>query len=131
MINADRQPLRIFVVENDPDTRICFALYLEQLGHTVTVADSVATALAGLRGSQYDMLIADIGLPDGTGWELMERIASDRLPAPRYAIAMSGFGSGADHERSKAAGFREHVVKPVTGAKLEALFADAMRAREG
>ena len=70
------------------------------------------------------MLISDIGLPDGTGWELLQRL---QLPHPIYAIAMSGFGMNADQARSRAAGFRHHLLKPFPLNELDGLLEEAAR----
>src|SRR4051794_3259368 len=96
------RPLRVFVVENHADTLKYLSLYLEQMGHTVMSATTVADAAHDLPDANCDVLITDIGLPDGTGWDLMQRV---HLPRPIFAIAMSGFGMNADRAKSKAAGF--------------------------
>ena len=80
--------MRIFIVENHEDTRFLLQLLLEQLGHTVLTATTLAEALAAIPGARSDVLISDIGLPDGNGWELLTRLGDGRPP---YAIAMSGF----------------------------------------
>ena len=123
---AESPPLRIFVVENHEDTRFLLCLLLEQSGHSVQSAGSVAEALALLPASHSDVLISDVGLPDGSGWELMQRL---RLDKPIYAIAMSGFGMSSDRETSRAAGFRHHLVKPVEPADLERLLRQAASER--
>ncbi len=115
-------PLHVFVVENHPDTLKYLQMYLEMLGHNVTSAGTVAEALAVLPGADPDVLISDIGLPDGDGWELLRRL---HLTRPLYAIAMSGFGMGADQERSRAAGYRHHLLKPFTPEDLDAMLAEA------
>ena len=116
--------MRVFIVENHPDTLKWLTRYLEALGHTVAAAKSMAQALALLPQAPYDVLISDIGLPDGDGWELLRTV---RLPQPIYAIAMSGFGMSADHARSKAAGFRHHLLKPFVPDDLDAALAEAAR----
>ena len=117
-------PLRIFVVENHPDTLEYLQLYLEEMGHTVVSTDSIAGAVAAFPEANCDVLISDIGLPDGTGWDLLERL---RLPQPVYAIAMSGFGMNADHVRSRAAGFRHHLLKPFALHELDGFLEEAAR----
>jgi CheY-like chemotaxis protein len=114
--------MRILIVENHDDTRFLLALLLEQLGHAVVAAASVQEALALARASRFDVLISDIGLPDGNGWELMDRLDGDR---PQYAIAMSGFGMVSDREKSLAAGYRHHLLKPVEPNQLENLLDEA------
>jgi len=102
-------PLRIFVVENHADTLKYLRLYLEQLNHVVESARTMSDALAVLAMEKFDVLIADIGLPDGDGWELLRRAGPSR---PGYAIAMSGFGMNGDRIKSLEAGFRTHLLKP-------------------
>ena len=83
-------PLRVLLVENHADTREFLTSMLEGLGYTVIVAASMANALRAAARSGCDVLISDIGLPDGDGWELLNRL---NLPRPMYAIAMSGYGT--------------------------------------
>ena len=118
-----QRPLRIFVVENHEDTRFLLCLLLEQLGHAVFSAPTLARrARAGARRARCDVLISDIGLPDGNGWELMTRLGDDRPP---YAIAMSGFGMASDRQRSLGVGYRHHLLKPVEPNQLEHLLDEA------
>jgi two-component system CheB/CheR fusion protein len=119
---SEPHPLRIFVVENHPDTLKYLTIYLEQMGHTVRSARSMREALAGLPSAECQVLISDIGLPDGDGWELLQR---SRLAGSVYAIAMSGFGMNADFLRSKAAGYRHHMLKPFDPAELDAMLDEA------
>ena len=114
--------LRVFVVENHEDTRYLLGLLLEQLGHTVASAGSVGEALDLIPDSNSDMLISDVGLPDGDGWELLGRLGEDRPP---YAVAMSGFGMSSDRARSLAVGYRHHLLKPVEPQQLEQLLDEA------
>ena len=116
------RPLRIFVVENHEDTRFLLVLLLEQLGHTVFSAPSLGEALAELPSARCDVLISDIGLPDGNGWELMTQLGDER---PRYAIAMSGFGMSSDRQRSLGVGYRHHLLKPVEPNQIERLLDEA------
>jgi CheY-like chemotaxis protein len=122
------RPLRIFIVENHEDTRFLLGLLLEQLGHTVLSATTLAETLEALPDAECDVLISDIGLPDGNGWELMARLGAD---APRYAVAMSGFGMVSDRQRSLAAGFRHHLLKPVEPNQLERLLDEAAGETKG
>ncbi len=120
------KPLRIFLIENHPDTLEYMQMYLEMLGHTVQSADSMTKALAALPTADCDVLISDIGLPDGDGWMLMRHL---QLPRPIYAIAMSGFGMGADQLRSQEAGYRHHLLKPIKPEELDVALEEAARER--
>lgn len=115
-------PLNILLVEDHSDTARAMAELLELLGHSVKLATTVAEALevaeagAGGEGSPFDVLISDIGLPDGSGLELMQRLQA------RYAragIALSGYGTVEDRQRSTEAGFALHLTKPVSLDRLK------------
>lgn len=110
------------------DTLNTLTRYLEGLGHMVEAASSVADAFAILSRGQCDVLISDVGLGDGDGWELLERVASRGITPPRIAIAMSGYGNEADCTRSRHSGFQCHLVKPFNLEDLDrALAAGAKR----
>ncbi|HYW49491.1 MAG TPA: response regulator [Gemmatimonadaceae bacterium] len=114
--------LRIFVVENDHDTLRFLTMLLESFGHQVQSAVTMRSALESLPRACVDVLISDIGLPDGDGWEMMRRLW---LPRPVYAIATSGYGTAQDVRRSLDAGFRHHLVKPFSAADLKCLLENA------
>ena len=116
--------LRVFIVENHPDTLKYLQMYLEMMGHTVLTARTMGEALKALPCAECDALISDIGLPDGDGWELLRRVGTN-LPRPLYAIAMSGFGLNADHVRSHEAGYRHHLLKPFKPAELDSMLVEA------
>jgi DNA-binding response OmpR family regulator len=113
--------LRLYLVENHQDTVRYMKLYLEQLGYQIFVAADMATALREIPDSRCDMLISDIGLPDGDGWQLMEKLGNNRPP---FAIAMSGYGTGNDQRRSLSAGYNYHLIKPFTPDALLAILRD-------
>jgi CheY-like chemotaxis protein len=118
--------LQIFLVEDHPGTLMYLRMYLEQLGHSVKSATTLQTALSALPDTKCDLLLCDVTLPDGSGWELLPRLGST---CPAFAVAMSGFGMNADKSRSLAAGFRHHLVKPFHPAELDALLAEASQER--
>jgi CheY-like chemotaxis protein len=86
-------PLKVLLVENHADTRQLLCLMLESLGHTVIATQDMHHALEALECAEFDVLISDIGLPDGDGWELMRRL---HLARPIYAVAISGYGMSSD-----------------------------------
>ena len=118
------RPLRIFVVEDHPDTLKGLCHYLEMTGHTGESAQTVAQALATFPNARCEVLISDLGLPDGDGWELLRRIY---LSQPIYAIAMSGFNTPADRLKSKEAGFRVQLLKPFAPSELDAALGHAAK----
>ena len=116
--------LRVFVVEDDPDTRTALMMYLRHLGHDAACACSFGEAVTALTQSRHDVLIADIGLGDGSGWDLIPHLRSLGVEPPPVAVAMSGFGMSEDHTRSRKAGFAAHLLKPFDAARLKALLTD-------
>ena len=120
-------PLRVLIVENDRDTRTFFKLYLEQLGHRPDAVNGVSDALRALAQSRYDVLFVDIGLTDGSGWDLMNIVKERNIPCPRYSVAMTGYGLPEDRARSEAAGYRHHLLKPFEPSRIKALLQEASR----
>jgi DNA-binding response OmpR family regulator len=114
--------LRILIVEDDPDTLRWLQLHLEDSGHMVSTAHDLSEGRHALQSPDCDVLISDILLPDGTGWELLEQSGTVH---PFFSIAMSGIGRSADSARSRAAGYRHHLFKPFPMALLDKLLAEA------
>jgi PAS domain S-box-containing protein len=123
----DGQPsraLRILLVEDHLDTAEALAELLRLLGHEVVVAATVAAALAAadeIRGRQQegtDLVISDLGLPDGSGLDLMRELARRH---GLKGIALSGYGMEEDLRRSREAGFERHLTKPVDFEVLQAV----------
>ncbi len=110
-------PLRMLLVEDEPATLRLMARLLRSLGHTVTTAGTITAAFEAVELDEFDMIISDIGLPDGTGLDLIRRVTALRGPTP--AIALTGYGMEEDIVRSRAAGFTTHMTKPIDFAKLE------------
>ena len=112
--------LRILVVESHPDMRLGLEVFLEALGHRPQFAPDLRGALEAAGAVEtFDLLLIDVWLPDGDGRDLpglLERTGR----RPPHAIAMSGFRSADDAEKSHAAGFRAHVVKPGAPGEWEA-----------
>ena len=119
--------LRVLVVEDHPDTRRGLEVFLEILGHRARFATDVRTALTAAAEGEFDLLLSDISLSDGDGWELMRRLKTQgRLPP--HAVAMSGLGSTADLAKSRRAGFHTHLVKPFLPEDLEAALQEVQTA---
>jgi signal transduction histidine kinase len=120
-----RRSIRILLVDDHPDTSTALGKLLTRRGHVVATAHDVRSAMEAAERSQFDLLVSDVGLPDGTGLELMTRL---RASSGIRGIAISGFGMNGDIEKSREAGFSEHLVKPVNLEKLEAAIEQAMAA---
>ena len=110
-----RRAVRVLIVDDHIETSKVMKLLLERRGYVVQAAYTLHDALEATRTSDFDLLISDIGLPDGSGLELMRALA-DR---PIRGIALSGFGMDEDIARSKDAGFVEHLIKPVSFQSLQ------------
>jgi CheY-like chemotaxis protein len=104
------------LVEDHPDTARQLTRLLKHAGHEVTCVGSVHEGVEQGRNGTFDVLISDLGLPDGSGYDLLRDLASDR---PIVAIALSGFGMKEDIENSIAAGFSCHLTKPVDWQELK------------
>ena len=117
--------LRIFLVDDHADTLKYFCLFLESLGHQVAHATSMKQALAEIPSTNCDVLISDIALPDGDGWQLLTQLRESNLPYPSYAVVTSGIGAPADRAKSLAAGFRHHILKPFDPRNLIKILKEA------
>jgi CheY-like chemotaxis protein len=109
--------MHVLVVEDHAPTLTVMTKLLRSLGHRVTGATTVAAATAAARQDGFDLIISDLGLPDGSGLDVMRQVRE------RYAgraIALTGYGMESDVAASREAGFTEHLTKPVDLAALEA-----------
>jgi CheY-like chemotaxis protein len=113
--------LRVLMIEDHEDTAIVMAHMLEDMGHNVVSANSVASAVDVLTREKFDLIVSDIGLPDGNGVSLIHAVRSF-CHAP--AIALTGYGMREDVERCLNAGFNKHVTKPVTFETLQQIIAE-------
>ncbi len=114
-MSRPKRKVRVFVVEDHPAIARGLQMFLEAVGLSVEIAFDMQSALAALPKTKFDVLLCDLALPDGTGWELMKKLTKS---GPIPAIAFSAFDDPEDVERSRNAGFAEHVAK---GAPAEQL----------
>jgi CheY-like chemotaxis protein len=110
-----QKQLRLIVVEDHADTAEGLKKFLKAVGYQVFVATDMTSALSLASAVEFDLLLSDLALPDGDGWELMKRLSADRRIR---AIAISAHSSPADMQRSAEAGFIEHLPKPLCPEKL-------------
>jgi CheY-like chemotaxis protein len=118
--------LDILLIEDHEDTAEVMSQLIRGLGHEVAVADSVASALALASRNRFDLVLSDIGLPDGTG---IDFIHAFRKHSTAPAIALTGFGTDDDIRRCLEAGFTAHLTKPVNFEHLERLIETAAATR--
>ncbi len=115
--SAEPRDIRILLVDDHEDTNRAMQRLLQRLGYDVQTAHCVQAALSAAdTDPPFDLLISDIGLPDGSGLELMEQLLKRR---PIKGIALSGFGMEEDVKKSKQAGFYEHLTKPINFKRLK------------
>lgn len=104
--------LRILLVEDHADTARIMRRLLVLDGHTVQWAGNESAGLKLAAEHEFDLLLSDVGLPDGTGIDLMRTLRQKGSTLP--GIVLSGYGQEEDVARSREAGFATHLVKPVT-----------------
>ena len=114
---AAARPLNVLLVEDHEPTLRVMERLLRRIGHRVTGVTSVASATAAARQDGFDLLISDLGLPDGSGLDVMRQLR-DRYEG--RAIALTGYGMDSDVAASREAGFAVHLTKPVDVAALQA-----------
>jgi CheY-like chemotaxis protein len=110
--------LSILVVEDDPDSGELLVLALESRGARCRLAETRAAAVRELTAAPADVLVCDLNLPDGSGLALLSELRAVPGMSELPAVAVSGHGSEADRERSLAAGFAKHLIKPAALADI-------------
>ncbi|MEX3926693.1 response regulator [Paraburkholderia sp. BR10936] len=118
--------MNILLIEDHEDTAEVMSQLMRAGGHEVAVAGSVAGALALTASMAFDLVVSDIGLPDGSG---IDFIRAFRAQSTAPAVALTGFGTDDDVRRSVEAGFTAHLTKPVNFEQLERLIEEAAAAR--
>jgi two-component system, chemotaxis family, CheB/CheR fusion protein len=108
---------RILLVDDHVDTIRSMQLFLQAGGYHVTTAESVEAALRSAAEEEFDLLVGDIGLPGGSGEDLIRQLREKGHNLP--SVALSGYGTQEVIERSLAAGFQVHLIKPVSPQQLE------------
>ena len=114
--------LTILLIEDHVDTAEVMAQLIRSLGHEVSVVGLVADALAATQSAGFDLIVSDVGLPDGTG---LDFIKAFREHSDVPAVALTGFGTDEDVRRCLDAGFTSHLTKPVNFGQLEQLIEGA------
>src|SRR5919201_4497913 len=110
--------LRILVVEDHSDTLQALSRLLGHFGHEVSVANGAKNALNIIESKEFDVLLCDIALPDGSGYDV---IAEAKRKRPVKAVALSGFAATEDIQRGREAGFDFHLAKPVDFHELRSV----------
>lgn len=111
--------LRLLVVEDHQDTAVQLKRLLTRRGYAVELASSVASAMELMQRTDFDVLVSDIGLPDGEGLQLMQPFIQAAGPRSTAGVALSGYGMAEDIAQSEKAGFDYHLTKPVDIGELD------------
>ena len=113
---------RILVVEDHADSAAMLSLLLRRQGWQVTVVDTVARALNAAGNSSFDVMLCDLGLPDGDGCDLLRQVLARSEGTQRVkAVAVTGHAYESDAQRARNAGFLRHITKPYDAASIIAL----------
>jgi len=118
----ERQGMRILLVEDHEDTNRSLTNLLRRRGYQVQSALNFQSALDLSSKEQFDVLISDLALPDGSGIDLVQKLQSTR---PVIGIALTGFGMEDDIRKSREAGFQYHLVKPIDLHRLDSLIQES------
>ena len=110
--------LRILVVEDHNDTLQALSRLLSHFGHEISLADTAQSALNTIDSKEFDVVLCDIALPDGNGYDV---VAEAKRKRPVKAVALTGFSASEDIERGKEAGFDFHLAKPVDFHELRSV----------
>ena len=110
-----QRQIRVIVVEDHAESAEGLNRFLSAVGYKVFVATDMSSALSLASAVEFDVLLSDLALPDGSGWELMKHLSAERRIR---GIAFSGHNSPNDVQRSVEAGFLEHIPKPLSPEKL-------------
>jgi two-component system CheB/CheR fusion protein len=111
------------VVEDNPDIARVMAALVKRCGHEPCVAHDGPTALKLAHQVHPHVALLDIGLPGMSGHDLARRLREDEELHDMRLVALTGYGQEDDRRRSREAGFDEHLTKPVSLARLQAVLA--------
>lgn len=113
--------IRILVVEDDVETAAAIARLLKILGADALAVHDGESAVRQFTMFKPSLMIVDIGLPDITGWDVARMVRAHPDSVQPYLVALSGWGQSKDIKKSLAAGFDEHLVKPVELKQIKQL----------
>ncbi len=123
MVVTRLRGMHILVVEDHGDTRSVLRRLLEHCGYDVAAAENVHDALSLLENLRFDVLLSDIGLPDGDGLQLVKE--AKKRHSFKKAVALTAWDRDEDRERGLRAGFDDYLTKPLDFMKLRSVLAQA------
>jgi CheY-like chemotaxis protein len=116
----------VLIVDDNPDSAESLAMLVSMDGHATRTEHEGAAAINQALDWQPDVILLDLGLPGTDGFEVCKRLRSSGLTRARI-IAVTGYGEHDARERTRAAGFDAHLVKPVDATMLERYLSAAQR----
>ncbi len=126
-ITASGAAPRILIIDDHGDTRRVLSTLLDRWGFNVSTAESLRSGLAFIDAKEFDVIVTDIALPDGTGYALVAE--AKRKQNTLKAIAISGYGSAADIQIGKMSGFDHHLTKPFDCHALRTILSELSESR--
>ncbi|MGL4618052.1 MAG: response regulator, partial [Chroococcidiopsis sp.] len=128
-LNSLLDGVNALVVEDNNDSRDFIKFALEQAGATVTTVSSAADAVAYLERDRPDILISDIAMPETDGYQFIQQLRATEQPGDKHipAIALTAHAKPEDRSRSLAAGFQQHITKPVESTALITAVAELIK----
>jgi PAS domain S-box-containing protein len=120
---SELKECRVLVVDDNADAATSLRILLKLQGALVEVAHNGPDALEAIEKSHPNVVLLDIGMPEMDGYEVAERVRKNRVYDDIVLIALTGWGQEEDRQRTRAAGFNHHLVKPANLAELQELLA--------
>lgn len=125
----DVPALDVLVVEDNEDVALMLVEWLKLMGHRVSVAQTGAEGVRLVEEQQPQVVLCDLGLPELDGLQVCRQVRALPLPRQPWMVALSGWGRDVDRERTRQAGFDNHLVKPVAAEELAELLRYSSRPR--
>ena len=126
--------LKVLVVDDHVDGAEALGILLEVFGHDVRTCFDGQAALDEILDWQPDLVLMDLSLPVMDGYEAARRVVAHGDQTPAFAVpllvALSGYSGDEERAKTAAAGFKQHLVKPVAPERLQAVIAYAQATRD-
>lgn len=122
---TDVRPLRVLLIEDNPDMLQTLGTILRLDGHEVFSASDGVSGLKLIREKTPDLVLCDIGLPGGcSGYDVAREVRTDGEIADTFLVVLSGYGQEQDRRRARESGFDRHLLKPLDFGELAKVLAD-------
>ena len=123
--------LSVLLTEDNEDAAATLADLLRMLGHSVRIAGTARAAVEAAARELPDVLVCDVGLPDGSGYDVVRAVRAAPGGEGVVALALTGYAQPQDREEALRAGFDAHLAKPPDLDRLLRFLEEAARRREG